>query len=428
MLRLKKILPVVIFLTLILTSLYYYEIISNYLETFAEWAYPNEINRNGKIFQLILNILAGIAVLFGLYVSHRRARAMEIGVEKQSDQIELSRKAQTDERFKNAIEHLGSDKEPIIIGGIAELHQIAIDDSEKYAEVVFNILTSYIRTSSNREIAASDINRTVIQTIINYIFKTSDSSNYPYNGLCADLSFTNLNSNNFDSVSLFNSKLSFCLLPSMENANFDFCDFSASNFTMEVLNSVTFNNCDMFNTFFLGAELSNVEINSSPNSSLGVHFLNTKFSDVTFSEIKFYHSNFIGCELKDCLFDRSELFHCCLNTSSFNSVSFNRTKVSKCSFKAAGFKDVTFGGEIYFNEYQGANQETEYYTYFVDKKSNERINQKTNINGTNLTILNLIESNTDKLTASDVQEINDHYSKILVEYRFKRKLDKSVND
>jgi len=80
----------------------------------------------------------------------------------------LSLKAQIDERFKNAIEHLGSDKEPIILGGIAELHQIAKEDCKKYAEVVFNILCSYIRTETsiyNKN--ADDINSTAISTIIN---------------------------------------------------------------------------------------------------------------------------------------------------------------------------------------------------------------------------------------------------------------------
>lgn len=210
------------------------------LERFASWAYPTEENRNGKILQLTLNVLAGGAVLFGLYVSHRRARAMELGVEKQSDQIELSRKAQTDERFKNAIEHLGSEKEPIILGGVAELHQIATEDKTKYGEVVFNILTSYIRTSANREIEANRINKTVIQTIINYLFKALNKEKSPYLSLNANLSFTNLNGLNFDHIQLENANLSFCLLPNMENTTLLSCKLTSTNFIMLSFMNVIF--------------------------------------------------------------------------------------------------------------------------------------------------------------------------------------------
>jgi len=146
---------IIVVITIIIATLNNTDL-SEVINDFAHWAYPSEEDRNGKILQLILNILAGLAVLYGLYVSHKRARAMESGVEKQGEalenqniQIELTRKSQIDERFKNAIEHLGSDKEPVILGGIAELNQIATENPAQYSEVVFNILCSYIRTTSS---------------------------------------------------------------------------------------------------------------------------------------------------------------------------------------------------------------------------------------------------------------------------------------
>lgn len=98
--------------------------IKELFESFAQWLFPNNEDRNGELFKILLSILGAIGILFGLYISLRRAKAMESGVERQkesidiqTEQIKITRKAQTDERFKNAVEHLGSDKEPIILGG-----------------------------------------------------------------------------------------------------------------------------------------------------------------------------------------------------------------------------------------------------------------------------------------------------------------------
>lgn len=91
-------------------------------ESFSEYLFPNNEDNKGELFKILLSIIGAIAVMFGLYVAYRRAKAMERGVEKQgesiqnqNEQLKLSRKSQIDERFKNAIEHLGSEKEPVII-------------------------------------------------------------------------------------------------------------------------------------------------------------------------------------------------------------------------------------------------------------------------------------------------------------------------
>lgn len=88
------------------------------LEIISLFLYPDNLDRNGEVVKLTLSVIGGIGVLLGLYIAHKRAMITEKTVENQSKQLEHAQKWQIDERFKNAVEHLGSDKEAIILGGV----------------------------------------------------------------------------------------------------------------------------------------------------------------------------------------------------------------------------------------------------------------------------------------------------------------------
>ncbi|MEN7549285.1 pentapeptide repeat-containing protein [Rapidithrix thailandica] len=321
--------PLIISLVVILLILIFSFIC---IEQIALWAYPKDNARNGKVLQLILNVLGGTAVLYGLYVAFRRARAMERGVEiqgealeKQSEQIELTRKSQIDERFKNAVEHLGSDKEPIILGGIAELHQIALENHEMYAEVVFNILCSYIRSTSNMKKEPKDINRTINQTIINYLFQNHEVDNYPYSNLSPDLSYSNLNGTNLENVNISNANLSFCFLPSINASTFTKSNFSSSNFLSVDLSNIKFYECEFFETYFNISYFQNIEfINIKCSTSLfSPIILNSEFKNVEFRGIELYNSNFFACYFEECTFSRANILKSFFIGSGFKNVKFD---------------------------------------------------------------------------------------------------------
>jgi len=112
-------------------------LIKSLFEKTALWLFPSNEDRNGEFLKIVLSVIGGIGVLYSLHLAYRRLQATNIGLQlqaqainKQSEQLDLSRKGQVDERFKNAVEHLGNDKEPIILGGIVELHQIAKEEKK----------------------------------------------------------------------------------------------------------------------------------------------------------------------------------------------------------------------------------------------------------------------------------------------------------
>ena len=81
--------------------------------------------------------MAGILAIIGIYMAHRRIRALE-------RQVLVAQEGQITERFTRAIEQLGSDKMAIRLGGIYALERIA-NDSDKDYWPIMETLTAYVR-------------------------------------------------------------------------------------------------------------------------------------------------------------------------------------------------------------------------------------------------------------------------------------------
>jgi len=265
---------------------------------FAVWFYPNNPNRNADFLKIILSVLAGIGVFFGIYVSLWRAKTTEESVilqaeaiKKQGQQIQLAVKSQIDERFSNAIEHLGSDKEPVLLGGIAELHQTAKENSKDYAEVAFNILCSYIRSNTNvYKKNADDFNATAIQTIINYLFKPSGGIENPYKNLKADLGHSNLLGVDLNDCDFTGADFSFSLMPSMENVILDYANIGSADFSVATLKNVSLKNARVFHARFRLSNLTDVSFEGCKD--VGVIFIDSELTKVSFANSSIHRSLF----------------------------------------------------------------------------------------------------------------------------------------
>lgn len=92
-------------------------------------------------------ILAGILAIIGIYMGHRRIRALERQVQIGQEQLQVAQEGQITERFTRAIEQLGSDKMEIRLGGIYALERIA-NDSDKDYWPIMETLTAYVRENA----------------------------------------------------------------------------------------------------------------------------------------------------------------------------------------------------------------------------------------------------------------------------------------
>ena len=88
--------------------------------------------------------MGGVLVALQALASHRRAKAME-------DTAKHAEQGQRQERLKNAIEHLGNEKESVRWGGAYELYHLA-EDSKEFSQTVLDMLCLQIRQMTSETI------------------------------------------------------------------------------------------------------------------------------------------------------------------------------------------------------------------------------------------------------------------------------------
>ena len=91
----------------------------------------------------LAQILGGLALLYGLYLTQRRVVATE-------ENVRVAQEGQVTERFTRAIEQLGHEETAIKLGGIYALERIA-KDSEKDHGPIMEVLTAYVREKAPRQ-------------------------------------------------------------------------------------------------------------------------------------------------------------------------------------------------------------------------------------------------------------------------------------
>ncbi len=101
--------------------------------------------------------MGGILIALQALMSYRRAKAMEKTSEAQADAskaqadaVSKTEQGQRQDRLKNAIEHLGHEKDSVRLGGAYELFHLA-EDTENLRQTVLDILCAHIRQTTGED-------------------------------------------------------------------------------------------------------------------------------------------------------------------------------------------------------------------------------------------------------------------------------------
>ena len=101
--------------------------------------------------------MGGTLVALNGVASHRRAKAMEVaakaqakGMEAQAEANKQTERGRQQERFKNAIEHLGQDSAAVRLGGRYELYNLAREAGE-LRQTVLDIFCTHIRQATSED-------------------------------------------------------------------------------------------------------------------------------------------------------------------------------------------------------------------------------------------------------------------------------------
>jgi uncharacterized protein YjbI with pentapeptide repeats len=200
----------------------------------------------------------GLALLLGFYFTNRT--------------IKISREGQVTDRFSKAVDHLGSDKIEIRIGGICALARIARDSVVDRVEIA-ELICAFIqqRTESNsvhppgrdvrsalRALGSRDWNQTLPRGIVD--LSNTHLANMDFRALNFDrASFegAELRGANFEGASLKSSNFAGA---SCMGAWFRNADLRDSNLTGSDLTDASLRNSDLSGTSLLGSNLRNASL------------------------------------------------------------------------------------------------------------------------------------------------------------------------
>ncbi|CAN2042446.1 hypothetical protein GMMP15_810032 [Candidatus Magnetomoraceae bacterium gMMP-15] len=179
------------------------------------WAYPSKINwlwsgtledTRNRIW--IFVTLIGIFLLIWRTVSANRTSVAAM------EQVVLTRKGNITGRFAKAVELLGSSSQTTVIGGIYALEQIAQEDAPTYHNVVFEILTAFIRNNARikkeKESSRPEDVRSEIQAALTVIGRRQNieiENGRKWYLWYTDLKYMNLENGHFENFNLYGVNL-----------------------------------------------------------------------------------------------------------------------------------------------------------------------------------------------------------------------------
>ena len=319
-----------IFFGLILLFYYKQEIIFNYLNT------PN------------IEKLKFIGLFFAAVIAFWQVLLANKRTSQNDKNIEISLNNSIDQRFKDAIELLGSEKAATRLGAIFALHHLAketFENKKSYTKSVFEILCSYIREKTNEAeyiIKYANIDDLIkkpsieIQTIIDILFCLEKERN-SYSNYLPDLNNAKLPGANF-----YGAKL--------ENANFRNSNLENSNLENAKFQNVNFENAKLIFANFENAELENTNLENADLED--ANFKYAKFINVEFKYANFRCANFRYANLENeylCKVKFKELdfsFAIFKNSDFFNAtfldVNFCETILENVDFRKVNLNDVDF--------------------------------------------------------------------------------------
>ena len=252
-----------------------------------------------KKFEPISYLFVAIFAFWQLYLANQGIRQID-------KTIEISLNNSIDQRFKDAIELLGSEKAPTRLGAIYALHHLATETFEKeksYTKDVFEILCSYIRDKTNEveyikkyvdtknEIGKPSIE---IQTIVDLLFRIK-TERIPYKLFKADLN---------------NAQLAGVNLP---NANLESANLESANLESAYL---VYANLDSANLW--DANLKSAKLVKANLKSAYLHKANLKSADLD-------SANLSNAILSKAILERLSLGKAILSNADFSNANLKKT-------------------------------------------------------------------------------------------------------
>lgn len=284
------------------------------------------------------------------------------------------------DRFSQAIEHLGSDKLEVRIGGILTLEG-TVNGSPDYHWQVMEVLTAFVSNSSKnrRRNNCSSSAQADIQSAITVIGRRNQ--NLDPNNRCLQLSESKLSGVNlyqldFCKANFYKANLSCSSLKKvrfveanlkeanlvgsvLKEVDFSRAKLLKANISSSKLKTVLFQTCSFEGADLQQVELENIEgykANFSHSNLSGANIKNANLREANLKEADLYHAILAGSDLSEALINgadlsRADLSHCNLSESDLSQANLIAANLSGANLSGA----ILAGADLSLSDLSGAN-------------------------------------------------------------------------
>jgi Pentapeptide repeats (8 copies) len=279
-----------------------------------------------SIYATLVQAIGGSALLGTAYVGYHNFRIGEQNLKITEENLKVNQDKQVTERFSKAIEHLGSDKIDIRLGGIYALEQIAIDSPEKYHWTMIEILSAVIREKSPHIV---DIRKET---------KVTDPK-VDIKAVAIVLSRRNIERDpegkfiNLEVVNLARIEIE-------SGGNFDNCNLAYTNLTGAILSGTKLKKAVLTGSILIHAKLKRVDLSGAdlsgkhlPGSYMSIHENGANLSYADLSEANLTKANLSCTDLSRANFNRANLSNADLTGANLSQIILDEAIVTNTRFK-----------------------------------------------------------------------------------------------
>lgn len=309
-------------------------------------------NEKQSVVELLGNALKilgfGSLALLGVWVANRRASAMEKTAQAQAESAKAQARATAEtekgnrqQRFRDAVEHLGHKSSSVRQGGAHELFHLALEEEDFRQSIAEILCTHIVGTTRSKEYNEDEEHKdqpsTEIQSLMSLLFEGRDAVKRKtlkrfWKGINPDLSGgyfrgLKLKEAQFQRVNFTDAQL--------QKADLQQSQFQCANLTGAQLQRANLEQSQFQNANFEWTQLQKAILVRSQFQD--ANFMITGFQGACLSDAQFQGANF--CEPQ---FQNSSLWNARFQGASFIRGQFQKASLSEAQFQGVAFRQTEF--------------------------------------------------------------------------------------
>lgn len=293
----------------------------------------DRIDLENKVRATWIQAISGLGLFVAAYSAWLNYQSSQKKLEHEKktaeDNLELANAKQITERFSKAVEQLGNESITVRLGGIYSLERIAEESSEKYHWTIMEILTAFVRETSNDDREPDVKIPQDIQAALTVIGRRNTKNDLENERI--NLSGANLNGANLSEAKLDKANFDYAKL---YRAKFSKAHLTKATFLYNNLTDAIFSNADLIKATFVCSDLTKAQFASA--NLTNASFFNNNFTDVKFFEADLTKAYFETADLTRTNFRQAKLID-----AKFEGVNFDGANLAQADIEKASFIDTS---------------------------------------------------------------------------------------